>query len=124
MIKLKLPFCNNNLFDINLWYGLREINVLKRVNKCLFSQKLEKKKKPIYFWISMCKRCSKSVDEIDPWCKQRTKRVGSPLVKFDDIDTYKKLLSFTCKPSSDISPAENEVAISNDDSRLRSLNWN
>ena len=31
-----------NLFDTNLWYGLREINVLKSVNKCLFCQKLEK----------------------------------------------------------------------------------
>jgi hypothetical protein len=31
-----------NLFDTNLWYGLREINVLKSVNKYLFCQKLEK----------------------------------------------------------------------------------
>jgi hypothetical protein len=30
-----------NLFGTNLWYGLREINVLKSVNKCLFLQKLE-----------------------------------------------------------------------------------
>ncbi len=31
-----------NLFATKLWYGLREINVLKSVNKCLFCQKREK----------------------------------------------------------------------------------
>ncbi len=31
-----------NLFDTNLWYGLREIDVLKSVNKSFFGQKVGK----------------------------------------------------------------------------------
>jgi len=43
LMKLKLPFLIiQNLFDTNMLYGLREINVLKSVNKCVFCQKLEK----------------------------------------------------------------------------------
>ena len=31
-----------NLFDTKMWNGLREINVLKSVNKYFFGQKVEK----------------------------------------------------------------------------------
>jgi hypothetical protein len=31
-----------NLLDTNMWFGLREINVLESVNKYFFGQKVEK----------------------------------------------------------------------------------